>query len=438
MQQEESNSIQYTTEQDNSKKRNNLKSIDDRKLKTTKKRTNKKLNASLNVQNIDMEDDNDPLSKTLPFTAKLFFHSKRKTLPGGGIVSSEELPTKSEKEAKNSKRYSYTSLLNNNKLNNDGAPTIIPTSPTKQVSHNQSTSKKFKLHKAQSSSSEESSNDSESDNEPLAVKKAKQNHSVSFKTHIEEKEIENESESVKQPTVKRRNTINKRQKANDVLEAIQTTPLRNSRNKKASTSTPKIMATGIILTEKQKQIICNLGGEIVNDPRDATHLITNKIRKSCKFLSCLNKGVFIVNERWLDESNKAKTFANPSAYALTDSQCEKQCKFSLQTSLLKAKSQQLFQDWKFILIHENSPQEELSRSDIQTIIECGNGELIEELPTNETELANCCILYSNMAKYKKDTVYTSKDLLKMTLETFLNSILKQSFDIFHKIDQQNE
>ena len=430
------------------KKRSNSKSNDDSKLtKPTKKRNSKKLNASLNVQNTDNEDlDNDTLSKTLPFSAKLFFHSKRKTLPGGGSISSDELPTTNETETKNSKRYSYSSLLNNSKLNNDGAPTIIaaPASPTKQQSHNQSTNKKFKLHKAKSSSSEESSNDSDSDNEPLAAKKAKQNHSVSFKTPVEEKQVENVSEPVKQATVRRRNTVTKKQTATEVVETIQTTTTttattsRNSRNKKSSTAIPKIMATGVILNEKQKQIITNLGGEIVNDPKDATHLITNKIRKTCKFLSCLNKGVFIVNERWLEESNKAKMFANPSAYALADSQCEKQYKFSLQTSLLKAKNQQLFQDWKFILIHEDSPQEELSRSDIKTIIECGNGELVEELPTNETELANCCIIYSNLAKYKKDTQFTSKDLLKMTLDTFLNSILKQSFDIFHKIDQQNE
>jgi hypothetical protein len=438
VQQDESiiiSSTVHSTEDEKFKKRSNSKSNDDAKSKTTKKRNNKKLNASLNVQNTDNEDDNDPLSKTLPFSAKLFFHSKRKSLPSGGSVSSEEQPTKSENDTKNSKRYSYSSLLNNSKLNNDCASAIISASPTKQSSHNQSTNKKFKLRKAKSSSSEESSNDSDSDNEPLAIKKAKQNHSVSFKTPVEEKEPDTSSENAKKATVKRKNTITKRKTAAEVVESVQTASSRNSRNKKASTATPKIMATGIILTEKQKQIIANLGGEIVNDPKDATHLITNKIRKSCKFLSCLNKGVFIVNERWLEESNKAKTFANPSAYALSDSQCEKQYKFSLQTSLLKAKSQQLFQDWKFILIHEDSPQEELSRSDIRIIIECGNGELIDELPTNETELANCCILYTNVAKYKKDTQFSDKDLLKMTLETFLNSILKQSFDIFHKIEQ---
>ena len=91
-----------------------------------------------------------------------------------------------------------------------------------------------------------------------------------------------------------------------------------------------------------------------------------------------------------------------------------------------------------MLIHQDSPQEELSRSDIKTIIECGNGGLIDELPESESELAQCCVLYTNMATYKKDTTYAGRqDLLKMTLDTFLNSILKQTFDIFHKIDGEN-
>jgi hypothetical protein len=68
------------------------------------------------------------------------------------------------------------------------------------------------------------------------------------------------------------------------------------------------MATGIVLSEKEKQIIANLGGQLVTDCHECTHLVTNKVRKTYKFLSCLSRGTFILNERWLEESNKSKMF----------------------------------------------------------------------------------------------------------------------------------
>ena len=79
-------------------------------------------------------------------------------------------------------------------------------------------------------------------------------------------------------------------------------------NIRGSSSVPKIMTTGIMLTDKEKKIIENLGGEIVTDVRECTHLITNKIRKTFKFLSCLSRSVHIIGDRWLEESNKNKMF----------------------------------------------------------------------------------------------------------------------------------
>ena len=51
-----------------------------------------------------------------------------------------------------------------------------------------------------------------------------------------------------------------------------------------------------------------LGGQMATDPKESTHLIANKIIKSCKFLSSVSRGIPIINERWLDESFRAKMF----------------------------------------------------------------------------------------------------------------------------------
>jgi hypothetical protein len=47
---------------------------------------------------------------------------------------------------------------------------------------------------------------------------------------------------------------------------------------------------------------------LTNNLKDCTHLIANTMIKSIKFLSCLNRGVHIVNELWLHESYRAKMF----------------------------------------------------------------------------------------------------------------------------------
>jgi len=60
------------------------------------------------------------------------------------------------------------------------------------------------------------------------------------------------------------------------------------------------------------------------------------------------------------------------------------------------------------------------------------------LPKDDSELANCCIIYSDFNAYKQDKSPTASiDMLKMTLDEFLNFILKQTFDPLHKIEQQN-
>ena len=76
---------------------------------------------------------------------------------------------------------------------------------------------------------------------------------------------------------------------------------------------------------------------------------------------------------------------------------------------------------------------------IKVIIECANGETITALPTDEAELSNCCIIYSDFEKYKQDkTANASLDILKMTVDEFLNFVLKQTFDPLHKIELQND
>ena len=54
----------------------------------------------------------------------------------------------------------------------------------------------------------------------------------------------------------------------------------------------------------------------------------------------------------------------PITYKLVDAHTEKMYKFSLQTSLLKARLSPLFHGWTFLLRYTDSPSEELTVSNI--------------------------------------------------------------------------
>ena len=68
--------------------------------------------------------------------------------------------------------------------------------------------------------------------------------------------------------------------------------------------------------------------------------------------------------QWILFKNILKN-VDPNNYALVDVQSEKRYKFTLQSSLSKAKSTPLLQGWKFLLMHKDENQE-MSCNDIKS------------------------------------------------------------------------
>ena len=98
----------------------------------------------------------------------------------------------------------------------------------------------------------------------------------------------------------------------------------------------------------------------------------------------------------------------------------------------KAKAHPLLSEWKFVIKFVESNEDEISLSELKTIIECAGGEVVDKL--DENDLDKYCLIYKNMDLYEKDEESKSKECLKMTLDTLLDSILKQKFDIKHDIE----
>ncbi len=88
------------------------------------------------------------------------------------------------------------------------------------------------------------------------------------------------------------------------------------------------MFTGIIDKDGQR-IVHDLGGEMVDSVYQCTHLITDKVRRTVKFLCCLSRGRLIVSSNWLSESALAGQFLPAKPFIIKDRSSERQFNFSL-------------------------------------------------------------------------------------------------------------
>ena len=87
------------------------------------------------------------------------------------------------------------------------------------------------------------------------------------------------------------------------------TSARSSKMKSVKKQEPvKILFTRIVPTQAEKKDITKMGGEIVDDPHQATHLITTELQRTVKLLTAISKVPHIVTRRWLQDSRKAGSF----------------------------------------------------------------------------------------------------------------------------------
>ncbi|KAI8907065.1 BRCT domain-containing protein [Powellomyces hirtus] len=80
-------------------------------------------------------------------------------------------------------------------------------------------------------------------------------------------------------------------------------------------------------------MVTSLGGQTAGDWHECSHLVTDRIRRTVKFLCALSAGKHIVNLKWLDASKKAGKFVAEDKYLLKDAKTEKQYGFRLVKSI---------------------------------------------------------------------------------------------------------
>ena len=183
------------------------------------------------------------------------------------------------------------------------------------------------------------------------------------------------------------------------------------------TNVMRIMFTGVSSADYEEEL-CKIGGELCENWEDCDILVTDKIRRTVKFLCALASGKMIVSTNWLDSSITSGRFSSPEQFIVKDPVTERKFEFSLQDSIAKAKSQRLLEGLKFHVTKQVKPV----KSEMKEIIEAAGGHVVNSISED-------CYVISTVDELQEDQVAYSNELI-------LTGILQQEFQPdLHKLNE---
>ncbi|XP_071325322.1 mediator of DNA damage checkpoint protein 1 isoform X2 [Trachinotus anak] len=182
----------------------------------------------------------------------------------------------------------------------------------------------------------------------------------------------------------------------------------------------KVLFTGVV-DEAGERVLARLGGSMAKGVADMNCLVTDKVRRTVKFLCAVAKGIPIVTTHWLEKSGKAGGFLSPNAYLVKDSEQEKKFGFCLQESLRIASSQPLLQGYQIHVTKSVKPEP----VQMKDIISCSGATFLPKMPSSskpQTVVISC----------EEDWLLcgpaVSASLPVVTAEFILTGILQQKVD----------
>ncbi|XP_026226272.1 mediator of DNA damage checkpoint protein 1 [Anabas testudineus] len=149
----------------------------------------------------------------------------------------------------------------------------------------------------------------------------------------------------------------------------------------------KVLFTGVV-DEAGERVLTRLGGSIAKGVADMNCLVTDKVRRTVKFLCALAKGIPIVTTHWLEKSGKAGYFLPPNAFVVKDPEQEKKFSFSLEESLRTASSQPLLQGYEIHFTKSVKPEP----VHMKDIISCSGATFLPRMPSShkpQTVVISC-------------------------------------------------
>ncbi|KAK2855142.1 hypothetical protein Q7C36_007011 [Tachysurus vachellii] len=190
-------------------------------------------------------------------------------------------------------------------------------------------------------------------------------------------EAEKEEESLPaEDRVTSQSSSRGRKRGADVSTAEAPPPTPKTPRRSLTVPTHKVLFTGVV-DEDGKKVLVRLGGGLAKGVADMTHLVTDKVRRTVKFLCAVARGVPIVTPDWLSKSGKAGSFLSPNGFLVKDAEQEKKFNFSLQDALGVASSQPLLQGYEVHVTPSVKPEP----AQMKEIITCCGARFLPKMPS---------------------------------------------------------
>ncbi|XP_026173212.1 mediator of DNA damage checkpoint protein 1 isoform X2 [Mastacembelus armatus] len=182
----------------------------------------------------------------------------------------------------------------------------------------------------------------------------------------------------------------------------------------------KVLFTGVV-DETGERVLAHLGGSMAEGVADMNCLVTDKVRRTVKFLCAVAKGVPIVTTQWLEKSGKAGNFLSTNAFVVKDPEQENKFSFCLQESLRAASSHPLLQGYKIHVTKSVKPEP----VQMKDIISCSGGTFLPKMPSSQKPQT---IVVSCKEDWPLCGPAVSASLPVVTAEFILTGILQQKLD----------
>ncbi|XP_050572008.1 mediator of DNA damage checkpoint protein 1 isoform X3 [Cygnus atratus] len=144
----------------------------------------------------------------------------------------------------------------------------------------------------------------------------------------------------------------------------------------AGSSSPKVLFTGVVASQDMEVALGSLGGSMATSVFDCTHLVTDRVRRTVKFLCAVARGIPIVTPKWLHESARSGRVLAPGSFLVRDSQQERHFGFSLSQALSHARRHPLLQGYEVHVTPSVRPEPEQMRD----IVTCSGGTFLPTMP----------------------------------------------------------
>ncbi|XP_036827207.1 mediator of DNA damage checkpoint protein 1 isoform X2 [Oncorhynchus mykiss] len=192
---------------------------------------------------------------------------------------------------------------------------------------------------------------------------------------------------------------------------------------RASTQSYKVLFTGVV-DEEGGKVVSRLGGSLAKGVADMTHLVTDRIRRTVKFLCAVARGVPVVTTDWLDKCGKVGSFLPTDRYLVKDREQENKFSFCLEESLRTASTQPLLQGFEVHVTRSVLPEP----AQMKDIIVCSGARFLSKMPSTQKAQARTLVI-SCGEDWSLCAPALSASLPVLSAEFLLTGILQQRVDL---------